>query len=218
METGLCDTSPMTPAAKAWLLGLAFVLAAPAAQAAPNCAGAAAAEEVVAGVPTKLLLAIGMVESGWTNPVTGQHAPWPYSVNVDGKGYRFGSAAAAIDFVHLAQVSGAKFIDVGCFQIDLRDHPEAFATLEQAFDPVRNARYAAGFLSRLHAKLGSWEAAAAGYHSQTPSLGLPYERLVLAAWHGGSGKSALPLSVPGADPYVVRVAANSSSLPQVVTP
>lgn len=208
----------MTPAAKALLLGLALLLAAPAAKAAPDCASAAAAEEAAAGVPAKLLLAIGMVESGWTNPATGRRAPWPYSVNVDGKGYRFGSAAAATDFVRLAQASGAKFIDVGCFQIDLRDHPDAFANLEQAFDPVLNARYAAGFLSRLHARLGSWEAAAAGYHSQIPSLGLPYERLVLAVWHGGARASILPLPASRADPYVVRIAANASGLPQVITP
>ena len=160
-----------------------------------------------------------MVESGWTNPATGERAPWPYSVNADGKGYRFPDAQAAIDFVRQARGSGARFIDVGCFQIDLENHPDAFTTLEQAFDPQANANYAAGFLNRLHAKLGSWGAAIAGYHSQTPSLGLPYARLVLASWHGGTSKlQAIGAPSVGSDPYVIRVVANGGGLPLVVTP
>jgi hypothetical protein len=202
--------------------------AVPAHQAAPaqaiskaSCTQAATAAGMAAGLPKNLLLAIGMVESGWTNPATGTRAPWPYSVNTDGKGYRFPNAQAAIDFVRLARASGARAIDVGCFQIDLQDHPDAFATLGQAFDPNTNAAYAAGFLNRLHAKLGTWNAAIAGYHSQTPSIGLPYARLVLASWHGGpSFPVSLPVSLLGrrADPYVIRVASSDSGLPQVVTP
>ena len=65
-----------------------------------------------------------------------------------------------------------------------QDHPDAFATLADAFDPVRNADYAAGFLRRLQSRTGSWDSAIADYHSDTPDLGLPYERRVLAVWHG----------------------------------
>jgi hypothetical protein len=172
-----------------------------------GCTQAAAMAGAAANLPKNLLLAIGMVESGWTNPATGHRAPWPYSVNVDGKGYHFADAQTAIDFVRLARGSGARAIDVGCFQIDLEDHPAAFATLRQAFDPQANAAYAAGFLNRLHARLGSWNAAIAGYHSQIPALGLPYARLVLASWHGGT--VPVRLFSPRLDPYVIRVAANA---------
>jgi hypothetical protein len=185
-----------------------------------GCTAAAAAAGRAAGLPGNLLLAVGMVESGWTNPATGKRAPWPYSVNVDGKGYHFADAQAAINFVRLSQASGAQFIDAGCFQIDLRDHPDAFPTLKEAFDPQANANYAAGFLNRLHARLGSWDAAIAGYHSQIPALGLPYARLVLASWHGGTMPARL--SSPRLDPYVIRVAAQAGpengGLPLVITP
>lgn len=195
--------------ALAWL-GFAF---APALADQGGCAGAAAAAGARAGLPSGMLLAIGMVESGWTDPATGRRAPWPYSVNVDGKGYHFADAATAINFTRLARGSGARFIDVGCFQVDLEDHPGAFGSLAQAFDPRANADYAAGFLNRLRTKLGSWNAAIAGYHSQTAALGLPYERLVRAAWHGAAPSA--PAFAP--DPYVIRVAAGSG-LPRVVTP
>jgi hypothetical protein len=63
-------------------------------------------------------------------------------------------------------------------QVNLMYHPEAFASLEQAFDPVANATYAAGFLQRLFAQTGSWPAATAAYHSAVPELGQPYQRKV----------------------------------------
>jgi hypothetical protein len=61
-------------------------------------------------------------------------------------------------------------------------HPDAFANLEDAFDPSRNADYAARFLTALHDQTGSWPAAAGAYHSLTPDLGRTYLRQVLEAW------------------------------------
>jgi soluble lytic murein transglycosylase-like protein len=162
------------------------------------CAAAGRAAEQAAALPADLLLAIGLVESGRADTSSGHLAPWPWTVNVDGAGRFFADEAAAISFVRLAQSSGARDVDVGCFQISLRDHPHAFATLADAFDPAQNANYAAGFLVQLHGRTGSWDSAIADYHSATPELGLPYERRVLAAWHGhgDTGPAAQ-------DPYVI---------------
>lgn len=74
-------------------------------------------------------------------------------------------------------------------------HPAAFASLDDAFDPASNARYAARFLNQLHAQTGSWPRAVAGYHSFTPDLGERYAAKVLAAWPGGRGA----LTRPGAE-------------------
>ncbi len=68
------------------------------------------------------------------------------------------------------QAQGVRSIDVGCMQINLRHHPNAFADLEEAFDPVSNARYAARFLKDLQATRGDWMRSASHYHSQTPEL------------------------------------------------
>ena len=43
---------------------------------------------------------------------------------------------------------GARSFDVGCFQINYRWHGDAFASLEEMFDPLVNTRYAARFLGR----------------------------------------------------------------------
>lgn len=148
------------------------------------CGIAARVAEQSAALPANLLMSIGMVESGRVDPMTGRVAPWPWTVNVDGAGRYFASKADAEAFVRFAESSGVRDVDVGCFQISLQNHRDAFATLDEAFDPAANANYAAGFLNQLKAQTGAWNTAIADYHSATPDLGLPYQRRVLAAWHG----------------------------------
>jgi hypothetical protein len=162
------------------------------------CGAAGRAAEQSAALPQNLLVSIGMVESGRPDPLTGRIAPWPWTVNADGNGQYFASKADAEAFVRLAESSGAQDVDVGCFQISLQSHPNAFATLDDAFDPAENANYAAGFLNRLKGASGSWNSAIADYHSATPDLGLPYQRRVLAAWHG-LGNVPAGMDLGGAD-------------------
>jgi hypothetical protein len=71
-------------------------------------------------------------------------------------------------------------IDVGCMQVNLLYHPDAFASLEEAFDPPANASFAARFLTQLHDQTGTWPTATAWYHSATPGLGADYQRKVAA--------------------------------------
>jgi hypothetical protein len=115
-------------------------------------------------------------------------------VNAAGRGYYLDSAAEAIGLVRSLQAQGIRSIDVGCFQVNLLYHPDAFATLEDAFDPASNARAAGEFLQELRAIAASWDDAVGRYHSADPSLGLPYMRQVLASWHGGPLMPSAPIS------------------------
>ena len=150
---------------------------------------------LAARLPPGLLEAVASVESGRPDPRPSVFRagfapaaaplllrPWPWTVDAGGDGQFFASRAAAIAAARALRQAGVQAIDVGCLQIDLRDHPGAFRSLDAAFDPVENARYAAGFLNRLFARLHSWKAAVAAYHSQSPALGRPYRRLVEARW------------------------------------
>src|SRR5690606_17964364 len=76
-----------------------------------------------------------------------------------------------------------KSIDVGCMQVNLHHHPNAFATLDDAFDPQQNVAYAASFLSNLHQSSGSWRVAASHYHSKTPERGNLYVGRVYDSWN-----------------------------------
>jgi hypothetical protein len=132
------------------------------------------------GVPPGLLAAIGRVESGRRDPASGALHPWPWTVDVEGEGSFYDSKPQAIAAVRAAQARGVRSIDVGCMQVNLLHHPDAFASLEQAFDPVANADYAARFLSELRSQRGGWPQAAALYHSATPELGNAYQQKVMA--------------------------------------
>jgi hypothetical protein len=146
------------------------------------CSAAGHEAEQQGALPQNLLVSIGMVESGRADPLTGRVMPWPWTVNADGQGEYFPTKEAAEAFVRFAEASGAHDVDVGCFQISLQNHPDAFATLDDAFDPEENAAYAARYLNQLKSQTGSWNTAIADYHSALPDLGLPYQRQVLAAW------------------------------------
>ena len=64
--------------------------------------------------------------------------------------------------------------------MNLMHHADAFQSLEEAFDPLANARYAVRFLTQLREKTGSWETASSWYHSANPELGMPYRSQVVS--------------------------------------
>ena len=146
------------------------------------CRAAIAAAERAANIPAGLLHAIGRVESGRRDPDSGAFGPWPWTINAEGRGQFFPTREAAIAAVRQLQAQGVRSIDVGCMQINLRHHPNAFTSLEDAFDPSANARYAARFLTELHATRNDWLRAAAHYHSNTPQFADAYRARVEAAW------------------------------------
>lgn len=131
-------------------------------------------------IPTGLLQAIGLVESGRRDPASGRTEPWPWTINANGTGQMFADRPEALAATRAALGRGVASIDVGCFQINLLHHPTAFASLEEAFDPQANATYAARFLTALRARTGNWENAIAAYHSATPERGFPYRDKVMA--------------------------------------
>jgi len=133
-------------------------------------------------IPAQLMAAIGRVESGRRDPQTGTMGPWPWTINAEGQGAFFDTKPAAIAAVQALQARGVRSIDVGCMQVNLMHHPNAFASLEQAFDPMANADYAADFLVRLYDEAHSWPKAVGMYHSATPELGNPYQAKVMAIW------------------------------------
>ena len=132
-------------------------------------------------MPPHLLAGIARVESGRRDPLSGRFHPWPWSINSQGRDSIFETKAEAIAFARQLQAQGIRSFDVGCLQVNLMYHPDAFQSLEEAFDPVANARYAVKFLAKLHEQSGSWETASAWYHSANPAEGNPYRGKVVSA-------------------------------------
>lgn len=118
------------------------------------------------GVPVSVLKAISLTETG--RDLGGVMRPWPWTVNMEGKGVWFETEDAAQAYAEEHFKRGARSFDVGCFQINYKWHHEHFPSLSAMFDPAENALYAARFLQDLHAELGDWALAAGAYHSRTP--------------------------------------------------
>lgn len=110
-------------------------------------------------VPPPLLTAMVRVES----------AGAPYAIGLGPRRQALIAAdlAGAIAAVQSEARRGFRSIDVGCLQVNLREHPNAFPSLAHAFHPDWNAEFGARLLRRLYEKHGSWQMAVAHYHSPT---------------------------------------------------
>ena len=180
------------------------------------CRPALVAAEVRHGIPSGLLQAIGVVESGRRDEATGARQPWPWTINAEGEPHLFDTKVQAVEWVRQAQARGMRSIDIGCAQVNLMHHPTAFASLEEAFDPAANADYAARFLKELRNTTagGDWMTAAGYYHSQTPERAEPYRQQVQAAMTRGTAPMLPAVVLASASPYPPsRLSAPARRLP-----
>lgn len=116
-------------------------------------------------IPLDILRAIARVESGQSR--NGVFEPWPWTINMEGKGMWLDSQSEIIALAHRQIASEAKNFDIGCFQINYRWHGHHFASLQEMSDPQKNALYAARFLKKLYLEFGNWTEAAGAYHSRS---------------------------------------------------
>ena len=183
------------------------------------CRAAIGMTERTTGVPDRLMQAVSVMESG-RRDTDGTVWPWPWTINVEGVGEVYESKREVIAAVQRHQAGGARSIDVGCMQVNIKHHPEAFASLDEAFDPVTNARYAARFLQQLLVQTGSWPRAVAGYHSLTPDIGAEYARKVMAIWARPEPRpgTASPTAKPPPAPPQVTAANVAPDTPLVSSP
>jgi hypothetical protein len=135
------------------------------------------------GIPTHLLTAIASTESGRYHEGLGLRLPWPWTINAEGKGYYFDTKQQAVAAAQKLRKQGVKSMDVGCMQVNIMHHANAFANMDDAFEPQKNVAYAASFLRNLYEEDKSWKNAAAGYHSKTPTLGRNYAGRVYDSWY-----------------------------------
>ncbi|MBB4199345.1 hypothetical protein GGD83_003160 [Rhodoblastus sphagnicola] len=118
-------------------------------------ARAAQAEDV----PLAVLYSVGLTETGARGQLQ------PYAMNVDGVAVFSASLPEAMAKFDAAKARGAKFIDIGCMQINHRFHGKNFASLAAMFDERLNVAYAARFLKELRAREPSWTLAVARYNA-----------------------------------------------------
>lgn len=139
-------------------------------------------------VPLRVMRALTRTETGRGRDGTTQ--PWAWTVNMEGAGVWFDTQTEARVFVLEHFKRGARSFDIGCFQVNYKWHGHAFRSIEEMFNPLSNARYAAHFLAAQHQETGDWTRAAGRYHSRTAEHAARYRArfsAILAALPTASG-------------------------------
>ncbi len=218
----MCRREPTWPWAASsspsscWARWSAPALAAAHATDAELCARAIAGSEAAGSLPRGLLTAIAAAESGRYDRGRGAVAAWPWTVNNAGDGRYFASKQEAIAHVERLKAAGERNIDVGCMQINLMHHPDAFASLDEAFEPMRNVAYGARFLGALERETASWARAVERYHTADPDRGRAYRERVYRRW-AEAPAGTVPDGDAGA-PAGVMLASLASSEPAPAAP
>ena len=162
-------------------------------------------------IPSGLLRAIGRVEAGRWVKAERVSVAWPWTVYAEGRGRYLPSKPAAIREVERLRARGIANIDVGCMQVNLGYHPDAFERLERAFDPATNTAYAGRFLAALKRETRTWSKAISRYHSRTPQFAVPYAAKVRAMWNRVRREAAEERRQAGQHKWRVRLQARAAA-------
>nr|WP_298411652.1 transglycosylase SLT domain-containing protein [uncultured Halomonas sp.] len=129
------------------------------------------------GIPPAVLYAVAMTES----QMSLGHAvrPWPWTLNVGGKGYRYDTRDDACAALR-AFLKQTRVVDVGIAQMNVRWQTQVFAPGKRfadpcaGLDPYANLDEAAAVIRQHYDIAGDWVAAAGRYHR--PAGGAPAAR------------------------------------------
>lgn len=126
-----------------------------------------------AGIPSSVLYAVALQESGVRRD--GRLIPWPWSLNVAGQSRRYGNRADACAGLHqaLLQVPPTR-IDAGLGQINLGYQQHRYTQPCDVLDPYANLAMAAEILREQHTPGEDWLLAIGRYHR--PAGGEPAAR------------------------------------------
>jgi soluble lytic murein transglycosylase-like protein len=168
----------------------------------PNCEALAEQAARQSGVPEGLLSAIARVESGRTTNQS--FRAWPWTLNQAGQGSFHASEQEALKALDTALATGRRNVDVGCMQINVRWHEQAFSDLQAMIDPVQNTEYAARYLRDLYDRFGDWTLAVMNYHSSDPERGKAYAARVMRQIGMTTETAAAPPPPAAPDVQVMR--------------
>lgn len=150
-----------------------------------------------AGVPSLVLYAIALQESGrrWQ----GRSVPWPWTLNVAGEAKRFANRhTACTSLLQAMDTTPDRKIDVGLGQINLGYHRHRVTRPCDLLDPYQNLAIAAAILVEQRAVTPDWPTAISRYHRPAGgALAARYQRLVQAHLDRLQGQVAKELQVGG---------------------
>jgi hypothetical protein len=178
------------------------------------------------GVPPESLYSVALAETSMApksivsvtrgaGPTPDVERPWPWTINVAGKGYRYASRLQAWEALQrFLKTHPRKRIDVGIAQVNLGWNGHHFTSTWEAFDPYTNLNAAATILRECYDRNpGSWLVAAGCYHN--PAGGAPaarYKSIVSGKLARLNGRASAPTRVASSPPTPTALPAQTAAL------
>ena len=133
------------------------------------------------GIPGPLFYAIALAESGKT--FKSKHRPWPWTLNIAGKGVYFDTRWEAWRALDASLRAGETSVDIGLMQVNWRFHSKSLGSSWLALEPYHNLRVAADILKDCYAKRRDWWASVGCYHAPSDQpRAHRYRERVVALW------------------------------------
>ena len=136
--------------------------------------------EIDLNIPENLLLSIALTESG--RKIGKNFFPWPWSINVKGKGYFLKNKQELISHARANLKKKIKNFDLGCMQINYYYHGHKFKNIAEMVEPESNVLWAGKFLISLKNSHKTWNEAISRYHSNTKWRKRQYLAKVMNNW------------------------------------
>lgn len=135
------------------------------------------------GLPAPLFYAVALTESGQSGLSRNQFRPWPWTLNVNGKGLYFPSRKAAWQALQRALDSDERSVDIGLMQVNWRYHQKDLGSAWQSLDPYHNLRVGAAILRQCYLTEADWWASLGCYHAPgNPVKAASYRERVKGHW------------------------------------
>lgn len=113
-------------------------------------------------IPPDILYSIAFTESGYHYQSI--YNPWPWTLNIEGKTYRFTNKASTLAMLKAA-INQQRSVDIGIMQVNWRWHKHRFTTLESTLDPYTNLHIGAEILLEQYRLTNDWWLAVGKYHA-----------------------------------------------------
>lgn len=134
-------------------------------------------------IPEAIFYAVALTESGRDVEAQGIRRPWPWTLNVAGKGYYYSTRLEAWQALRDWLAQGRRSIDIGLMQVNWRYHRERLGDPWQALDPYHNMRVGAEILQDCYASRQDWWDSVGCYHAPANSeRASRYRRRVETQW------------------------------------
>lgn len=116
------------------------------------------------GVPSGILYAVAMVESG--RQIDGDVRPWPWTLNIEGKGFYLENREAMYAKA-IQAITEKRSVDIGLMQTNWYWKYGRLRSTWMATEPVFNVKTGCAILKRLHNEHNDWWIAVGKYHRES---------------------------------------------------